>query len=598
MSDIFISYSREDSRIAGWLAGLLQKRGYSVWWDQDLYHGEDFRARVIQQIKAAKAVIVIWTDTSVGSLWVISEAQEALRLKKLVPVRDDGVTDSDIPMPFATCDTGRLTDVQRLLDSVAVMVAPAKVRPVSALAKYLTNPAWRRARIRLLAGAAVAAAFAVFGATLLDVLRGRNAQPVIVVPAEKPAGARRDLAAVGLTAMLSARGGYSINVRQPMEWGFDNDLEVSRDGTAFTSGTRVDYDLQAKERTSFFVRLIDPATRKEVARRDASEAAEAALLDELKRVLEKDRRPAHCASYGCSFTKAICAAQIRKAELAAGSDRLDLKRLECPGSSQTICASSLSVPFSLTPGRALKLHVEFADGATRDLEMTVVDDRHGIPLRPRSPGKLVPAAFLAFEYGTFSFDVATGECTNGTLRPLQGPWEVDIDGSGAVRMPLIRFEYGSPKSRRAGLFTKNASLNDRSFVVSPVLASGDLVGPFVYDVDYEAFARDLAKRVPLPTVQCGPTFSRPSRVCRAAGGGTSALASWLRAKSISFGRAKDDLALERTVSFEPRAFFLVGSTGKNLPFSEVIPDEWENFYYQVTMDDGTRTKIEAVILRQ
>jgi hypothetical protein len=42
MSDIFISYKREEQPVARKLADALQKKGWSVWWDPKLRAGEHF----------------------------------------------------------------------------------------------------------------------------------------------------------------------------------------------------------------------------------------------------------------------------------------------------------------------------------------------------------------------------------------------------------------------------------------------------------------------------------------------------------------------------------------------------------------------------
>ena len=42
MSDIFISYKREDQPIAKKLADALQREGWDVWWDPKLRAGEHF----------------------------------------------------------------------------------------------------------------------------------------------------------------------------------------------------------------------------------------------------------------------------------------------------------------------------------------------------------------------------------------------------------------------------------------------------------------------------------------------------------------------------------------------------------------------------
>ena len=42
MSDIFISYKREDVPLAKSLAELLTAKGWSVWWDHNILAGKDY----------------------------------------------------------------------------------------------------------------------------------------------------------------------------------------------------------------------------------------------------------------------------------------------------------------------------------------------------------------------------------------------------------------------------------------------------------------------------------------------------------------------------------------------------------------------------
>ena len=73
-ADIVISYSRDDHAIAEALACDLRAAGYAVWWDFQLYGGDDFHEMIRRAIAKATAVIVIWSESAVASQWVRGEA--------------------------------------------------------------------------------------------------------------------------------------------------------------------------------------------------------------------------------------------------------------------------------------------------------------------------------------------------------------------------------------------------------------------------------------------------------------------------------------------------------------------------------------------
>jgi DNA-binding response OmpR family regulator len=91
-TDLFISYSRQDSAKIETLAATLQRAGWSVWWDRQIRAGSSFDKAIEQALTNARAVIVAWSRHSVGSDWVRAEAAYALESNKLIPIRlDDAV---------------------------------------------------------------------------------------------------------------------------------------------------------------------------------------------------------------------------------------------------------------------------------------------------------------------------------------------------------------------------------------------------------------------------------------------------------------------------------------------------------------------------
>ena len=106
MSDVFISYKSEERAIAAALADYLEERGYQVWWDAALLAGAKFQKVLLNQIKITKTVVVIWSERSVESDFVLDEATRAKSLDKLTPLRIDGV---ELPLGFGVTQTLDLT---------------------------------------------------------------------------------------------------------------------------------------------------------------------------------------------------------------------------------------------------------------------------------------------------------------------------------------------------------------------------------------------------------------------------------------------------------------------------------------------------------
>ncbi|RST31729.1 TIR domain-containing protein [Sphingomonas ginkgonis] len=142
-SDVFISYTREDRDVARLFAESFEQEGFSVWWDAVLHSGETFDEVIETALKAAKAVVVLWSPRSVASRWVRAEATLADRRRTLAPVI---IEECDRPIIFELTHTtdlshwegevtdrtwrGFVRDLHRLVDQAPAGGAPAASEPV------------------------------------------------------------------------------------------------------------------------------------------------------------------------------------------------------------------------------------------------------------------------------------------------------------------------------------------------------------------------------------------------------------------------------------------------------------------------------------
>jgi hypothetical protein len=119
MTDVFISYAREQRSLAEHLAEGLKAHRYDVWWDARLSAGQLFDDKIREQIDAAKALAVIWSSEAAASPYVLMEVGIAFAWsKKLIPVRVPYFPDSQIPEPFKKHQAIELTDAEAVLKSL------------------------------------------------------------------------------------------------------------------------------------------------------------------------------------------------------------------------------------------------------------------------------------------------------------------------------------------------------------------------------------------------------------------------------------------------------------------------------------------------
>ena len=192
MSDIFISYAREDRPRVEHLATALEQCGWAVWWDPDIRTGEDFGRMIHTALHAARCVIVVWSHQSIVSPWVKDEAQVGQERGVLLPVRIDAVAP---PLGFRQLQTVDLTGwrpaapgsaFEKLVTDIATMLGAhagyqqeGDGEPTAATRTSMVRS--RRRRL-LLAGCVVVAMAAGAYALVLRTPAPPPKQPVVVAP--------------------------------------------------------------------------------------------------------------------------------------------------------------------------------------------------------------------------------------------------------------------------------------------------------------------------------------------------------------------------------------------------------------------------------
>jgi adenylate cyclase len=97
MSDVFVSYARSSEEQAGQVEDALRNAGYGVWRDAELPAHRGYAEVIEERLKAAKAVVVLWSAEAAKSHWVRAEADSARESGTLAQASVDGTVP---PIPF------------------------------------------------------------------------------------------------------------------------------------------------------------------------------------------------------------------------------------------------------------------------------------------------------------------------------------------------------------------------------------------------------------------------------------------------------------------------------------------------------------------
>jgi hypothetical protein len=178
MSDIFISYAREDRGNAQGLAAVLEAQGWTVWWDRSIPPGRSFDQVIEEALTGAKCVVVLWSHASTASDWVKTEAAEGLARKILVPVRIEEV---NLPLEFRRLQTVDLSrwkgdrgdpELRQFLEAIAALLR-SELAPTTPSAPRRD---WRKPALF----AAAALAVAILGWSVFQFAsRSSKSKPVV-----------------------------------------------------------------------------------------------------------------------------------------------------------------------------------------------------------------------------------------------------------------------------------------------------------------------------------------------------------------------------------------------------------------------------------
>lgn len=92
LTDVFVSYKRENQERIEPLVRALQNQGLSLWWDVEIHAGARWRQTILEKLELARVVIVAWSQESAGHLgeFVQDEAAHAKARGVYLPISIDG----------------------------------------------------------------------------------------------------------------------------------------------------------------------------------------------------------------------------------------------------------------------------------------------------------------------------------------------------------------------------------------------------------------------------------------------------------------------------------------------------------------------------
>jgi TIR domain len=272
MNDIFISYDSADRAIAQKFADALESRGWSVWWDREIPLGKAFDQVIEEELNAARCVIVLWSNQSVRSRWVKTEAAAAADRDCLLPVL---IEDIAIPFEFKRIQTAMLMnwrgddsdpEFNRLIKAIEQLARePARPLPYPGTSQTNKPARWRVPTGRWIITAAVALLVIAGALTVRNLVRQADPPQQISsesgsasAPATQPAGSPEPAPEFSAATAKSTapHGAFSIKIGDKIADG----VPGPGAGIIETPYSQDVYVFKAASRQSVYFRVLGRST--------------------------------------------------------------------------------------------------------------------------------------------------------------------------------------------------------------------------------------------------------------------------------------------------------------------------------------------------
>jgi hypothetical protein len=163
MSDIFLSHSSLDRKVARLLCESLENRGFGCWIaERDVGPGENFQAAIVHAIRSAKAMVLVFSDNANNSDEIKKEMALAGQSRLIViPARVEDVTpDAAFAYELAIRQWVDLFEdweraIQRLVRQLEAATGPRSTAPTDGVEPAKRSPVRDKADNRATASPAV-----------------------------------------------------------------------------------------------------------------------------------------------------------------------------------------------------------------------------------------------------------------------------------------------------------------------------------------------------------------------------------------------------------------------------------------------------------